>query len=131
MQALQEQTETGPSLVDLARGLLDGIRARVVRTERERCVPAETIAEFKETGLLRGLQAKRVGGLERSPDEFFMAVAEIGTVCPSSAWVLGVLGVHPFENAAFDVELQDEVFGDDPNTLISSSYAPTGTVARA
>lgn len=130
MQAAKSQARTADSLVDRARTLVDRIRARAERTERERCIPPETIEEFKESGLLRALQAKRCGGLERSPAEFFEAVIEIAAACGSSGWALGVLGVHPFEAAQLPVEAQDEIYGDDPNTLISSSYAETGQVRR-
>src|SRR5438874_13620593 len=99
------------SLVAIARSLADRIRERVELTEQGRCVPAETIEELKATGLLRGLQSSRSGGLERSPDEFFSAVAVIGEVCPSTGWVLGVLGVHPFEVALLTPEVQDEIYG--------------------
>ncbi|HXG35995.1 MAG TPA: acyl-CoA dehydrogenase family protein, partial [Dehalococcoidia bacterium] len=41
-----------------------------------------------------------------------------------------VLAVHPFQLAQFPVEAQEEVYGDDPNTIVSTSYAPTGQAER-
>ena len=46
----------------------------------------------------------------------------------STAWVLGVVGIHPFQLALYDDKAQNEVYGDDPDTLVSSSYAPLGQV---
>ena len=46
----------------------------------------------------------------------------------STAWVLGVVGIHPFQLALYDEKAQEEVYGDDPDTLVSSSYAPLGKV---
>ena len=43
-------------------------------------------------------------------------------------WVLGVVGIHPFQLALYDDKAQKEVYGDDPDTLVSSSYAPLGQV---
>jgi len=118
------------SLVDAARALRDGIAARAERVEAERCVARDTIDELVETGLTRALQSSKFGGLERSPEEFFASVIEIGMACPSTAWVLAVLGVHPFEFAKWGIEAQEELFGDDPTTLVSSSYAPHGGATR-
>ena len=46
----------------------------------------------------------------------------------STTWVLGVVGIHPFQLALYDNKAQKEVYGDDPDTLVSSSYAPLGQV---
>ena len=40
----------------------------------------------------------------------------------------GVVGVHAWQLALFPREAQEDVWGKDPRTLISSSYAPTGKV---
>jgi 3-hydroxy-9,10-secoandrosta-1,3,5(10)-triene-9,17-dione monooxygenase len=37
-----------------------------------------------------------------------------------------VLGVHPWQLALFPAQAQDDVWGDDDDTRISSSYAPMG-----
>ena len=44
--------------------------------------------------------------------------------------MLGVVGVHNWQLALFPLEAQEEVWGDDDTVVISSSYAPTGTVER-
>ena len=41
----------------------------------------------------------------------------------STAWFC-VVGIHPFQLALYDDKAQKEVYGDDPDTLVSSSYAP-------
>jgi 3-hydroxy-9,10-secoandrosta-1,3,5(10)-triene-9,17-dione monooxygenase len=45
--------------------------------------------------------------------------------------VLGVVAVHAWQLALFPLQAQEDVWGTDAGTLISSSYAPTGKVARA
>jgi 3-hydroxy-9,10-secoandrosta-1,3,5(10)-triene-9,17-dione monooxygenase len=76
------------------------------------------------------LQPSRWGGLEVDPGTFFDVQMTVASACPSSAWVLGVVGVHNWQLALFPELAQVEVWGDDPRTLISSSYAPTGKVVR-
>jgi 3-hydroxy-9,10-secoandrosta-1,3,5(10)-triene-9,17-dione monooxygenase len=55
----------------------------------------------------------------------------VASACPSSAWVLGIVAVHSWQLALFPQQAQEEVWGADSGTLISSSYAPTGKIARA
>ena len=114
------------SLTDIARSLSDGIAARATRTETERNVPVETIDELIESGLTRSLQSANFGGLEANPAEFFHSVIEIASACPSTAWVLAVLSVHPFDFAHWSLAAQGELYRDDPKTLVSSSYSPQG-----
>jgi 3-hydroxy-9,10-secoandrosta-1,3,5(10)-triene-9,17-dione monooxygenase len=60
------------------------------------------------------------------PSIIFDLQLELGRGCASSAWVYGVLNVHTWQLALFAPEAQDEVWKDDPTTLISSSYMPVG-----
>jgi 3-hydroxy-9,10-secoandrosta-1,3,5(10)-triene-9,17-dione monooxygenase len=76
------------------------------------------------------LQPKRYGGYELDPSAFYQAVMDIGTVCGSSAWVLGVIGVHNWQLALFPEQAQEDVWHDDASIQLSTSLAPTGTVTR-
>lgn len=116
------------SLLERVRPLLPALRERSSRTEAERRIPDETVKDFLETGLLRALQPARFGGLEAEPLAFYDAIMEVATACASSAWVLGVVGVHDWQLSLFPEEAQQDVWRDDPATQISSSYAPTGQV---
>src|SRR6476646_9997049 len=59
--------------------------------------------------------------------EFLDAVFELSRANPSAGWVAGVIGVHPWQLALFEERAQEEVWGDDPATMHSSSYNPTGS----
>jgi 3-hydroxy-9,10-secoandrosta-1,3,5(10)-triene-9,17-dione monooxygenase len=104
---------------------------RVAEADGLRRVPDATVADFHEAGFFRMLQPARWGGLEVDPPVFFDVQATIAAACPSSAWVLGVLAVHAWQLALFPAEAQEDVWGKDSRVLISSSYAPTGKIARA
>jgi 3-hydroxy-9,10-secoandrosta-1,3,5(10)-triene-9,17-dione monooxygenase len=112
------------------RGLLPALRERAPACEALRRVPDETLKEFQAQGLLRALQPKRWGGLELDPWTFYEAVMDVSSVCGSSGWVLGVLGVHAWQLGLFPEAAQRDVWGNDSSVLISSSYAPTGKVER-
>ncbi len=111
--------------------ITDRLRERVEQTSALRRLPDESVAELKEAGLFRVLQPSRWGGAEVHPNTFFDTQRAIARACASTGWVFGVVSVHAWQLALFPLEAQEEVWGDDPNTLISSSYAPTGKVTRA
>jgi 3-hydroxy-9,10-secoandrosta-1,3,5(10)-triene-9,17-dione monooxygenase len=113
-----------------ARALLPALRERASYAEELRRLPDETLKEFQEAGLFRALQPKRYGGYELDPRVFYQAVMDIGTVCGSSAWILGVIGVHNWQLALFPEQAQEDVWGEDTSVQFSTSLAPTGTVER-
>jgi 3-hydroxy-9,10-secoandrosta-1,3,5(10)-triene-9,17-dione monooxygenase len=106
--------------------LLPTLRQRAQETEDARVVPAESVKSLEETGFFRLLQPKSAGGLEADPVAFFTAVRLIASACGSTGWVASVVGVHPWQLALFPPQAQDDVWGADPATRMSSSYAPTG-----
>src|SRR6266571_5333600 len=106
--------------------LLPTLRQRAQETEDARVVPAESVKSLEETGFFRLLQPKSAGGLEADPVTFFTAVRLIASACGSTGWVASVVGVHPWQLALFPLRAQEEVWGSDTGTRMSSSYAPTG-----
>ena len=119
-------TESPNKVLEAVKDLLPGIAARADQAEADRRIPDETIAELRDGGVFRMLQPKRWGGLEADPVEFYEVVRTIGAVCGSTGWVTSVVGVHPWQLALFPDQAQQDIWGTDPNTLASSSYAPTG-----
>jgi 3-hydroxy-9,10-secoandrosta-1,3,5(10)-triene-9,17-dione monooxygenase len=113
-------------VLEHVRPLLPGIAGRAEATDAKGSVSAETMEELKAAGVLRMLQPARFGGRESHPVHFYEVVRAISGVCGSTGWVASVLGVHPWQIALFDERAQQEVWGEDPDTLVSSSYAPAG-----
>lgn len=118
------------SLLDAARKLGPVLEARLARCDEEHRVPEETIADFHDAGFFRILQSSEYGGYEMDPQVFYAVLLEVAKTCMSSAWVLGVIGVHNWQLNLFDEPAAQEVWGDDTGVLISSSYAPVGQVTR-
>src|SRR5260370_30942225 len=112
------------------RALLPALRERAPRGEELRHLPPETFADFQGRGLFRVMQPTRYGGFELDPGIFYQAVTEVGAVCGSSGWIFGVVGVHNWHLALFAPEAQEDVWGTDSTTQLSTSLAPTGTVER-
>jgi 3-hydroxy-9,10-secoandrosta-1,3,5(10)-triene-9,17-dione monooxygenase len=108
------------------RELLPQLRERAQETEDARMVSAESVKALTDTGFFRLLQPARFGGFEADPVTFLTAVALIASACGSTGWVSSVVGVHPWQLALFPLRAQQDVWGADPGTRMSSSYAPTG-----
>lgn len=126
-QAAEESIEgVGEKVLDAVRELLPTLSERAAETERGRRIPAESIQALQETGVLRLLQPRRYGGHETHPVVFYRAVRLIASACGSTGWVASVLGVHPWHVGLFADQAQREVWAEDLDTRISSSYAPVG-----
>ncbi|MFG1924401.1 3-hydroxy-9,10-secoandrosta-1,3,5(10)-triene-9,17-dione monooxygenase oxygenase subunit [Cryptosporangium sp. NPDC048952] len=113
-------------VLDAVRDLLPVLRERGAETEAGRRIPAASIQALQETGVLRLLQPQRYGGHEAHPIVFYQAVRLIASACGATGWVTSVLGVHPWHVGLFADDAQREVWADDLDTRISSSYAPQG-----
>lgn len=102
------------------------LRANADDTEALGQLSDESVKLVREAGVMRMLQPVEYGGYAAHPRDFAEAVMATAKGCGSTGWVCGVGGVHPWEMALMDRRLQDEVWGEDPDTWIASPYAPSG-----
>lgn len=131
INAMNEYSMGSPraeQLIQAARDLQPVLRERAAECKAARRVPDATIADFQQAGFFKILQAEQYGGYAMDPQVFYAVGLETAKACTSSAWVLGVVAVHNWQLALFDDQAAQDVWGEDPATLISSSYAPVGKV---
>lgn len=114
-----------PLLADL-QAILPAIAANAAEAEKQRKVPAENIALLKGIGMHRAFQPKVYGGLEIGLPEFADCVAALAGACGGTAWAFSLLCTHSHQLAMFPKQLQDEVWGNNPDATASSSIAPFG-----
>jgi 3-hydroxy-9,10-secoandrosta-1,3,5(10)-triene-9,17-dione monooxygenase len=119
------------TLVARAKALIPVLKERAPAAEAQRKLPAETIRDFQEAGFFDILKPKRWGGFEMEPRVFYEVQMAVAQGCMSSAWVLGVVGVHPLQLGLFPLQAQEDVWSKDATTLVSSSYQPVGKVEKA
>ena len=119
---------TPETYLERAGALLPSLRDRAAYTEQLRRLPDETFKDFQAAGLFRALQPKRYAGYELDPGTFYQAVLEIGTVCGSSAWILGVIGVHNWQLALFPTRLKRTSGVKIPALSSRRRWRPTGAV---
>ncbi|MGB3444513.1 MAG: 3-hydroxy-9,10-secoandrosta-1,3,5(10)-triene-9,17-dione monooxygenase oxygenase subunit [Actinophytocola sp.] len=113
-------------VLDAVRELLPVFRERAQDTEDARRISSESIKALQESRFFKLLQPTRYGGIEAHPNDFYRAVRAIASACGSTGWVAAVLGCHPWQLGLFDDRAQREVWGEDDDTRVSSSYAPMG-----
>lgn len=112
------------------RALLPALQERAQETERLRRMSDVSVKDFQDARLFRGLQPKRYGGHEVDPAAYYQAVMEVSSVCASSGWLLGVISVHSWHLSLYHPQAQEDVWGKDPGTLLSTSLSPTGSIVR-
>ncbi len=115
-------------LYKAARDLVPVLRERSQETARLGQLPEATVQAMQEAGFFRIMQPARYGGFELDPEVFFRVQMILAEGCMSTAWVLGVVAIHNWQLALFDDRAQQDVWGEDDSTLISSSYMPVGKV---
>ncbi len=106
--------------------LSDRLRKVAGETESLGRLSDESVRVVREAGVMRLLQPPEYGGYAAHPRDFAEAVMAVAKACGSTGWVCGVGGVHPWEMALMDRRLQEEVWGNDPDTWIASPYIPNG-----
>ncbi|WP_150290989.1 acyl-CoA dehydrogenase family protein [Sphingobium estronivorans] len=121
---------TSEELVARAKAMVPGLRARADAIEAARSVPHDVIAMFREAGFFRILQPKKYGGWEMNPVVFMRVLNELGRGCCASAWNMMILGVHNWEFGVMDERAAQDVWGENDETIIASSYPPMGELTR-
>ncbi|MFB7877589.1 3-hydroxy-9,10-secoandrosta-1,3,5(10)-triene-9,17-dione monooxygenase oxygenase subunit [Nocardia sp. NPDC056064] len=113
-------------VTERVEALLPTLRERAQEAEDLRRIPEESMKALQETGFFRLLQPTQWGGHAADPVVFYDTVRRIASACGSTGWVAGIIGVHNWHLALFDQQAQQDVWGEDTDVRISSSYAPMG-----
>lgn len=117
--------------LDRARELVPVLQQRAEAAEALRRIPDEPVRDFHDSGLVRVIQPRRVGGGEMDFTILLEIGAELARGCGSSAWVWSNLATHHWMLGMWTEEAQDELWGISPDILVASSFAfPAGRAQR-
>jgi 3-hydroxy-9,10-secoandrosta-1,3,5(10)-triene-9,17-dione monooxygenase len=117
-------------MIGRAKALIPCLRDRASLTEELRRLPPETERDLHDTGLLRIVQPKRVGGSELDYVALVDCADAIGQADASVAWNFANLASHHWMLGMFDKRAQDLVW-KDVNALIASSFIfPAGRARK-
>jgi 3-hydroxy-9,10-secoandrosta-1,3,5(10)-triene-9,17-dione monooxygenase len=119
-------------LVERAWALVPMLRADAIATERRRTLSQETIRQLFAAGLLRVFQPARFGGWEMDWGVQYDLGRALCRGCPSTAWIVCIVGTHTAYVARFPKQAQEEVWREGPDVLIAtgSVQRPGSTVKR-
>jgi alkylation response protein AidB-like acyl-CoA dehydrogenase len=87
----------------------------------------ESLHLMIDAGLFRILQPSEVGGYELPMRTEAEAVSALSEACPSSGWVLMVMGAHHWVVGCLPEQGQDDVFGGGRNGLVAGTLSWQGT----
>lgn len=85
-----------------------------------------TVEIINQSGVMKLLAPVEYGGTRAHPAEFAEMVMGLASLDGSAGWVAGVVGVHPWELELMAPKLQEEIWGVNQDTWVSSPYAPMG-----
>ena len=114
------------SLVEAARELAPRLRRRAPEAERLRMVQAETIAEMRASGLFSVMQPVAYRGQGGDFADYIVIAEELGAGCPSTAWIYANVVLKSWMVGMYPRQAQDDIWGRDPDTIVSSILRPTG-----
>ena len=126
-------TETSISASDAAwraRELIPELRERAAQTALDRRLPVTNIAALRRSGALKTIQAKRNGGYALGIRSHLDVMSALGRGCGSTAWVAGVVQAHSWLSSHFPEQGQDDVYGDNSDTIVSAVIGPRGKAIR-
>ena len=106
------------------------LKAQAAANADGRRLSDATAKVLRDTGAMRLVQPARYGGLEADPRVFVEAMMLTAQFDGAAGWVLGVVGVHNWHIGLYADEVQQEVWGEDPDTWVSSSYNYVGRASR-
>ena len=123
-----EQSQDSTAMLERIKALQPLLRRNAEQAREERMLPIANVEALQQAGFFLALQPARWGGYEMDPQEFFRVQLIIAEACMSTAWAGGIVAVHAFQIALMDAKAQQDVWGNDIHTRVSSAYAPMGKV---
>ncbi|MSO69722.1 MAG: acyl-CoA dehydrogenase [Alphaproteobacteria bacterium] len=122
---------TRETLMEGARTLRDKSRTRVNETESLRRLPEVVLSEIRELRVHRVLQPARYGGAELNFGALMDVCGTVAEACASTGWVLAQYCMHAFMIGSWPQEMQEEIWGRKPDSLLSGSLVfPLGRAKR-
>ncbi len=118
-------------LIERARALRPLLMERAAATEAERRVSAEVTHALVDAGLYRLGQPARFGGYEYGPGDLLRLGFELGRGCGSTGWCAMIANVNAWLASYWPLDAQQEIWGDDPDHLVTGTFVPTGKCAAA
>ncbi|GAA1953291.1 acyl-CoA dehydrogenase family protein [Microbacterium deminutum] len=106
------------------------LRQNAAEGEIARRVPEASIQALRAAGAFRIGTPARYGGLEGTTQDQLDVAAAVGYADGGAGWTVALANVCGWLAALFSRQAQDELFGDNPDALVTGVLAPTATAVR-
>ncbi|MBL42634.1 MAG: acyl-CoA dehydrogenase [Rhodospirillaceae bacterium] len=116
-------------IIKRAESLIPIFKDRALEAEQDRKLPKKNIDDLFNSGLMRIYQPKRYGGYSMGWATHADAARVIARGCPSSAWIVSVVGAHAAIAGRMSLECQDEIWGSNQNQVIVTASAQISSCA--
>ncbi len=117
-------------MIERARALYPILLERAADAEEARAIPQETFEDFRKAGFFRIHQPERYGGFGWDIGMMVRLGAELGQACGSSGWIFSNLAVQAWVLGMHEPDAQEDVWGQDPEAMIASSFPVKGGKVR-
>ena len=104
-----------------ASTLVPILRERAAEAEELRRLPNESVDALMASGLYRIAVPIRFGGLDVDYALVLDVAEELSRACPATGWCYGLWAAHAWLIGYWPLPAQEEVFGQNPDTLTASS----------
>jgi 3-hydroxy-9,10-secoandrosta-1,3,5(10)-triene-9,17-dione monooxygenase len=121
--------DTRAALLDAVRAIAPLLRDNADRAEGESRLTAEATEALRAAGLFRLGVPHALGGSEVGPATCIEVISEVAVACPSSAWVVALSYGSQHIGASFGDTVRREMWGDDPDVAMCSSFTGLGLTA--
>lgn len=128
MTLTTERMLSRSELVDVARDVAELAWSRREETDANRRLPDEVVEALVNSGLTKLWNQKRWGGYEADPMTVLDVGREIARGSAALGWLYSLTSFHTWYLAFASEQLQSEIFGENPEALVSDSFAPVGNV---
>jgi len=118
-------------LVERARALQPSLREAAEEAEKSRRVSAEIMRRAVSAGLANLMKPARFGGYEYGPSALIRIAYELAQGCGSTAWAVMIANVDNWFASYWPLEVQQDIWGTNPDNLIAGLGVPTGSCERA
>ena len=125
---IKDQATRIQALLDQAAALALLLGERAGETEAASQMLSETLADLRASGFTRLCQPRLYGGGELPLDAAAEVIAALARGCGSTAWVATVYTDHSVLIGMFSPDVAEDIWGQNPEALISAGYHPTGLV---
>jgi alkylation response protein AidB-like acyl-CoA dehydrogenase len=124
------QTPDSAELVARIKALHPLLRENAAKGEGDRRVVEESVRALTEAGIFKTCVPKRYGGYGTSMKTMLDVFSAVAEADGGTSWIVALINGCAWLASLFPVQAQDEVFGADPNAMVSGVLAPTAEARK-